>query len=490
GDSIVVESVPGLGRVAVLIADEVWNPELSRCIALQAAEVVLHPADWDRVEAAEMAATERATENRFHLVSVHRLDSPGRVGSQTTLAGEYIGGEPIPLIRHGQGIWCRFGVEELIVVDLLRWQPHCKMMGDHLDVLRKCSGSSAGNAVVDEADDAEGGDSPMDPEGDRGILWDRPQNRGMQSILDSAEPPPDFHLGRLSWVLPSSRFPLRWRQLLFVFSGESFYHLVSNLMPIQPEANVNFKEMEYIGLDQLTPELVVLENLTTLSGLELRVANCTWIMSSLTYAVHTALGPGEAAESDALQGNGGYLCSGIVHPSWVGILIACTPSLCVFEFMVTMPRFIMINVMFSGIRCLIVQPGRLLVSLLSSILLFLTRSLFSPPAILVTTVPTANPILGAAFICISLAAITSPVPLLLLARDLWNTTSNLRVVRSFRRAVGNKVLSRALERLPFASRSKGVPRGSRDPKQKDYKGAERAATSFAPPCFVCLDKPS
>ena len=39
----------------------------------------------------------------------------------------------------------------------------------------------------------------------------------------------------LSWVLPSSRFPLRWRQLLFVFSGESFYHLVSNLMPIQPD---------------------------------------------------------------------------------------------------------------------------------------------------------------------------------------------------------------------------------------------------------------
>ena len=137
GGCIVVETLPGLGRVAMLIGDEVWSPELSRCIALQAAEVVLHPTDWDRSEAAEMAATERATENRFHLVSVNRLDSPGRVGSQTTLAGEYIGGEPIPLMRYGQGIWCRFGVEELIVVDLLRRQPHCKMMGDHLDVLQK-----------------------------------------------------------------------------------------------------------------------------------------------------------------------------------------------------------------------------------------------------------------------------------------------------------------------------------------------------------------
>ena len=137
GDRIVVEPVPGLGRVAMLLADEVWSPELSRCIALQAAEVVLHPTDWDRNEAADMAATERATENRFHLVSVNRLDSPGRVGSQTTLAGEYVGGEPIPLMRYGQGIWCRYGVEELIVVDLLRRQPHCKMMGDHLDVLQK-----------------------------------------------------------------------------------------------------------------------------------------------------------------------------------------------------------------------------------------------------------------------------------------------------------------------------------------------------------------
>ena len=35
GDSIVVESVPGLGRVAALIAHEVWNPELSRCIGFK-----------------------------------------------------------------------------------------------------------------------------------------------------------------------------------------------------------------------------------------------------------------------------------------------------------------------------------------------------------------------------------------------------------------------------------------------------------------------
>ncbi|CAE7229903.1 alphaSnap, partial [Symbiodinium pilosum] len=263
--------------------------------------------------------------------------------------------------------------------------------------------------------------------------------------------------------------------LLFVFCFESFYHMLTNLAPNQPDEDGTFKEVDYIGLEQLTPELVVLGNLTTLSSLELRVANCTWIMSTLTYAVHKALAPGDSDGPDALGSNARYFWSGILHPAWVGILLGCTPLLFVFEFMITMPRFVMLNVMFAGVRILILQPGRLLIGLASSLLLFLTRSLFSPPAILVTTVPTANPIFGAAFICISLAAITSPVPLLLLARDLWNTTANLTVVRRLRRAAaGNKALNKALERLPFgqSSRSRGTGRAGAA-KQKDPKSSDR-----------------
>eukprot|EP00913_Durusdinium_trenchii_P032479 g30408.t1 len=139
GHQLCIIEEPALGRVAMMMADEVWSPELARCLALAGAEVVLHCADWDVSDAGEMAATERATENRFHLVSVNRLDSPGRLGSQTILAGEYIGGEPIPLMRYGQGIWCRYGVEEQIIVELQRRLTHCKMMGDHLDVLAKRS---------------------------------------------------------------------------------------------------------------------------------------------------------------------------------------------------------------------------------------------------------------------------------------------------------------------------------------------------------------
>mmetsp|Transcript_21473 Transcript_21473/g.37829 ORF Transcript_21473/g.37829 Transcript_21473/m.37829 type:complete len:804 (-) Transcript_21473:345-2756(-) len=132
-----VYAIPALGHVAMMIEDEVWSPEVSRCLALEGVEVVLHPTDWDTKEAGELAATERAGENRFHLVSVTRLDSPGQLGSQTTHAGEFLGGEPIPLMRYCQGTWCRWGVEEQVIVDLQRRQAHCKMMGDHLDVLKK-----------------------------------------------------------------------------------------------------------------------------------------------------------------------------------------------------------------------------------------------------------------------------------------------------------------------------------------------------------------
>jgi len=137
GDSLCpVLSLPALGRVAMMIGSELWIPEVGRCLGLEGVELVLHPTEWDRAEC-ELAATERAGESRFHLVSVNRLDSPGRLGSQTTKAGEYIRGEPIPLMRYCEGVWARYGVEEQIHVQLARREPHCKMMGEILDVVEK-----------------------------------------------------------------------------------------------------------------------------------------------------------------------------------------------------------------------------------------------------------------------------------------------------------------------------------------------------------------
>merc|ERR1712232_421065 len=136
GDSLCPVVECDIGRVAFVIGDEMWVPEIERVLALEGVETVLHPCDWDRREAPHCCATERCSENRTHILSVTRLDNIAREGSQVAFAGEFINGEPIPLMRYSQCQWQRYGVEEQLLVDLRRREPHCKMMGFHLDVLR------------------------------------------------------------------------------------------------------------------------------------------------------------------------------------------------------------------------------------------------------------------------------------------------------------------------------------------------------------------
>jgi hypothetical protein len=124
-----------IGRLAFVIGDEMWVPEIARVLALNGVETMLHPCDWDRREAPHCCATERCSENRTHILSVTRLDNIAREGSQVAFAGEFINGEPIPLMRFSQCQWQRYGVEEQLHVDLKRREPHCKMMGFNLDVL-------------------------------------------------------------------------------------------------------------------------------------------------------------------------------------------------------------------------------------------------------------------------------------------------------------------------------------------------------------------
>jgi len=125
-----------IGQLAFVIGDEMWVPEVARVLALQGTETILHPCDWDRREGPHVCTTERCSENRVHILSVTRLDNLGREGSQVAFAGEFINGEPIPLMRYSQCQWQRYGVEEQLLVDLRRREPHCKMMGFHLDVLK------------------------------------------------------------------------------------------------------------------------------------------------------------------------------------------------------------------------------------------------------------------------------------------------------------------------------------------------------------------
>jgi predicted amidohydrolase/ABC-type nitrate/sulfonate/bicarbonate transport system substrate-binding protein len=137
GDSLSPLIKTSFGRFSFMIGEEMWIPEVPRCLALDGAEFILHPCSWDRAEQPHIAAVERCSENRVHVVSVARLDNPAEVGSQVVMAGEFVGGEPIALMRYPTAQWMRYGVEEQLVLTMKRREANCKMMGFHLDVLRK-----------------------------------------------------------------------------------------------------------------------------------------------------------------------------------------------------------------------------------------------------------------------------------------------------------------------------------------------------------------
>lgn len=128
---VVVDS--SVGRVGLMIGNEVWIPEMARLLTLAGAEMIAHPCDWDRPEAAHVAATERTEENRVHLVSCARLDNVADVGSQITQADEFIGGAPVALMRFPTAYWTRTGFEEQLMITLDLRESHSKIMGLNLD---------------------------------------------------------------------------------------------------------------------------------------------------------------------------------------------------------------------------------------------------------------------------------------------------------------------------------------------------------------------
>jgi predicted amidohydrolase len=89
-----------IGVIGLMIGNEVWLPEMLRILSLRGAEVVAHPVDWDRVEAATMAATERTEENKTHLNSCARTDNVAKYGSQVVIADRFRYGQCITLMRY------------------------------------------------------------------------------------------------------------------------------------------------------------------------------------------------------------------------------------------------------------------------------------------------------------------------------------------------------------------------------------------------------
>jgi len=134
GDDLVVADT-AIGRIGLMIGDEVWLPEVARILTLRGAEVIAHPVSWDRLEAATQAATERAEENRTHLVSCARTDNPAGFGSQVVVADRFIPGQPVAVMRYPTAIWSRTGFEEDIFHTLDLVDAHSKVQGHHLDPL-------------------------------------------------------------------------------------------------------------------------------------------------------------------------------------------------------------------------------------------------------------------------------------------------------------------------------------------------------------------
>src|SRR5690606_21147556 len=134
GDEFVVADTP-IGRIGLMIGNEVWLPEVARILALRGAEIIAHPTDWDRLEAATQAATERTEENRVHLVSTARTDNAAGYGSQILVADRFIPGQPIAVMRYPTAYTSRTGFEEDIFLDLDLVDSHSKVQGYHLDPL-------------------------------------------------------------------------------------------------------------------------------------------------------------------------------------------------------------------------------------------------------------------------------------------------------------------------------------------------------------------
>lgn len=132
GDDFVVAETP-VGRIGLMIGNEIWLPEIARILTLRGAEIIAHPADWDRIEAATQAATERTEENRVHLISTARTDNAAGYGSQIVVADRFIPGQPVAVMRYPTAYTSRTGFEEDIFLDLDLTDSHNKMQGFHLD---------------------------------------------------------------------------------------------------------------------------------------------------------------------------------------------------------------------------------------------------------------------------------------------------------------------------------------------------------------------
>eukprot|EP00927_Polykrikos_kofoidii_P048495 TRINITY_DN42769_c0_g1_i1.p1 TRINITY_DN42769_c0_g1~~TRINITY_DN42769_c0_g1_i1.p1 ORF type:complete len:607 (-),score=85.67 TRINITY_DN42769_c0_g1_i1:51-1832(-) len=255
-----------------------------------------------------------------------------------------------------------------------------------------------------------------------------------------------------------------------------------------------------------------LRNLTSVSAIEMGIANSTWALSALTLTVHKAFGPMK-------DSSGGMTTSlwwtAFVHPLWVVTSVLLAPLLWVLDLVVALPRFLLLHVVLAVARSLVWRPCSWLLGFLmefsSAFAAFVVRCLFSRPTAMLTQIPVTNPMVVAMVLSLLVAALSAPQPPSLPLPGIWTDLLSLAFTRGIRRAVfRSRTLGPLVQRLRafWASRrkdgrSKGgvrgipVPRGQKDGPERPGKpqlgkqGEGRVpSTASQPACFLCLDRPS
>jgi len=280
-----------------------------------------------------------------------------------------------------------------------------------------------------------------------------------------------------------------------------------------------------------------LSNLTSVSAIEMGVANSTWVLSALTVAVHKAFGP---SDSSSVPGSA-LLWSTVVHPLWIIVSMLLAPLLWILDLFVAVPRLFLMHVWsadFESVRGLVWRPWSMASWLLgvvvevatnSCVLIF--RCLFSRSTAVLSQVPVTSPMLAAILLCTMIAALSAPQPpsLSLLSvctiidalalMVVWTGLPSFELVRGLQRAMSrSKTFGPLVQRMRVlwaSARKEGRPkggsaaRGQKDRSHADRSGRERSGVPgrtdkahagrapsalssqpSAPDCFVCLDRPS
>merc|ERR1740121_938582 len=263
--------------------------------------------------------------------------------------------------------------------------------------------------------------------------------------------------------------------------------------------------------------------MSSLFALELGVANSTWALSALTVTMHKTFG-------------GSLIWTWLLHPLWVPISMLLAPVLFIADVLVAVPRAFM-SWCFLAVSFLVFYPGAWLAAVASEVAsssasispTLIWRHFIVRPAVALTQVPIANPMAVAMLFSLLVTALSSPQPPSLSLPSLWNDLPNFEITRGLKKAASK---SRSLQamgpmmqriRTLWYMRKEGRHKGSggargggasttRGAKDRGHaNGRERADApgrpersaqagkqdgkavalhSSAPPCFVCLDRPS